>query len=65
MWLLQWTVFCGLVASDVAMFWWLIHYLTGPAPDASLTALLGTLVGAITTAIGLAAKDFFNDISGG
>ena len=57
---LQAVIISFLAGIDGIMFWQLIVKLNGSSISAEASALLGALIGAITTALGLAARDFFN-----
>jgi len=60
---LQYALMFLLVLVDAAMFWFLAAGLVvgpGETPlDPAIAALVGSLAGAITTSIGLGAKDLF------
>lgn len=59
-------IFASLIAVDLVMFTSLVGALiaeNGLQP--AIAALMGTVIGAVTTAIGLAAKDFFTETTQG
>lgn len=55
-------IFLSLIGLNTFMFRELVAVLRQPQDgmEPALAALIGGLIGAITTAIGLASKDFFN-----
>ena len=53
-------LFLVLIIVDAIFFWITVYTLVNvPEFPAAIGVLLGTIIGAITTAIGLAAKDYW------
>lgn len=59
--LFQGLIFFALVGADGVMFYFLLTGLEQNALTPEVSALMGSIVTAITGGIGLAAKDFFNE----
>ena len=57
---LQTVVILALIGIGGLMFWWLVDGIKTGELSASVAALAGGLVGAITMMLGQAGKDFFN-----
>lgn len=57
---LQTFVLLAFLIVDGAMFWQLASGLDAGEISAPVAGLLGGLIGAVTTSLGLAAKDYFN-----
>ena len=57
---LQTLMFLALVGTTAFMFWGLWSVLTDKEVNEILAAFIGGLIGAISTSLGVAAKDLFN-----
>jgi len=53
-------LFAALIAADLVMFYFLITGLIGGTLSPEVAAIIGTIVGAVTTSLVMASKDFFN-----